>query len=83
MLKREGWGFSLIAAIDNIKNKEIRHDICKMLIEKAPDVVNLTGFRGRTPYMYANFKKDKKVMHLLEQYSADTDIDSEEDMNDE
>ena len=51
MLKREGWGFSLIAAIDNIKNKEIRHDICKMLIEKAPDVVNLTGFRGRTPYM--------------------------------
>lgn len=81
MFKEEGWNSSLIEAIDNIKDKEIRYEICKMLLEKKPDVVNLKGFRNRTPYMYADYKKDQRVMNLLEEYGADIYIDPKEDMD--
>ncbi len=72
---------ALIVAIDYLKDETTKYEIAKMLLDKAPSVANLTGFRGRTPYMYVNDHEDKRLMELLKGYGANTEIDPEESMS--
>lgn len=63
---------SLIAAIEYIKNGEIRYNAAKLLIETNEEVVYQNSLGPNHPYQFAAETGDKKLMELLRDYDADT-----------
>lgn len=63
---------SLIAAITSIKDKKIRYDAAKLLLETDSSVVGLSAPGPNHPYLFAAETGDEDLKKLLRDYGADT-----------
>ncbi len=79
-LKRKGWDTALIKAIDSSFSEKLRYELVKLLLDHGADP-NIPGFRGRTPYQYADVYGYEDIRQLLMEKGASTEYDSEEELD--